>query len=57
MEDMTKKIFIELLRTYHEGIGITHALCEQKEVAHDLAKEAYFMALEYLRTINELDNS
>jgi len=54
-EEMTKLIFLELLRTYHDGIGVTHAADSQKEVAHNLAKEAYFMAMEYLRTINELE--
>lgn len=54
MEDFTQKIFLELLRTYHDGMGKTHAAEPQKEVAHNLAKEAYFMSLEYFRTINEV---
>ena len=55
MEDLTQKVFIELLRTYHDGIGKTHAAEPQKEVAHNLAKEAYFIAMEYFRTVNELE--
>ena len=48
-------IFIELLRAYHDGIGATHGTQPQVEVAHHLAKEAYFMAMEYKRTIAELE--
>lgn len=55
-QDFTKQIFIELLRAYHEGIGVTHGVQPQKEVAHYLAKESYFMAMEYDRTIKELNH-
>lgn len=54
---MAKQIFMELLRSYHNGIGLTHAASEQCEVARNLAKESYFMALEYQRTINELEKA
>lgn len=51
-----KQIFIELLRAYHEGIGVAHGAEPKKEVAHNLAKESYFMAMEYERTIKELND-
>lgn len=54
--ELTGKIFIELLRSYHDGIGVTHGAQPQVEVANALAKEAYFMAMEYERTIRELNN-
>ena len=54
--ELTGKIFIELLRSYHDGIGVTHGAQPQVEVANALAKEAYFMAMEYDRTIRELNN-
>ena len=57
MESLEERIFIELLRSYHDGIGQTNGAHPQKEVAHNLAKESYFMALEYKRTIDELKNS
>lgn len=57
MSELIQKIFIELLRSYHDGIGLTHAACSQKEVANQLTKEAYFMALEHKRTIEELENA
>ena len=44
-------IFLELLRCYHNGVGAYHSEESIKEVAHNLAKKAYFMALEYERTI------
>lgn len=52
--DFMKSVFIELLRAYHDGIGVTHGAQPQTEVAHHLAKEAYFMVMEYKRTIEEL---
>lgn len=54
---LTQKIFLELLRSYHEGINVTHAALPQDEVTRELAKEAYFMAVEYARTIDELENA
>lgn len=57
MDDFTKSIFLELLRSYHDGIGVSHGAQPQKEVAHYLTKEAYFMALEYKRTMEELKSS
>lgn len=54
---LVKDIFIELLRSYHSGIGVTHGAQPQIEVAHHIAKEAYFMAMEYERTIQELENA
>lgn len=54
--ELTKSIFIELLRSYHDGIGVTHGAQPQKDVAHHIAKDAYFMAMEYERTIQELNN-
>ena len=56
-ELLRKDIFLELLRSYHNGIGISHGSEPQKDVAHNLAKEAYFMALEYQRTIEELEKA
>ena len=55
--ELTKLIFIELLRSYHNGINVSHAAEPQNEVAHNLAKEAYFMAVEYERTIEELEKA
>lgn len=54
-DELTRSIFMELLRSYHDGIGKTHGAYPQKEVVHNLAKEAYFMALEYQRTIEGLN--
>ena len=54
IESLTQAIFIEILRSYHDGIGVTHAAQPPKEVAHYLAKDAYMMAIEYQRTIEEL---
>lgn len=56
MKSLAKDIFIELLRHYHNGIGVEHGAYPQDEVAHNLAKEAYFMAIEFERTIDELEN-
>jgi hypothetical protein len=55
--ELAKDIFLELLRAYHNGIGITHGAQPQVEAAHHIAKEAYFMAMEYERTIQELENA
>jgi hypothetical protein len=52
-----KDLFLELLRSYHNGIGVTHGAQPQIDVAHHIAKEAYFMAMEYERTIQELENA
>ena len=54
IDDLTQAIFIELLRTYHDGINVAHAAQPQKEIARNLAEEAYMMADEYRRTIREL---
>lgn len=54
---LMQDIFLELLRSYHNGIGVTHAAEPQIDVAHNLAKEAYFMVLEYKRTIVELEKA
>lgn len=54
LELLSKEIFIEQLRAYHNGIGVTHAAEPQKDVAHNLAKQSYFMAIEYIRTIRSL---
>lgn len=54
IDDLTKEIFIELLRDFHAGVGVTHSAQPPIEVAHHLAKDAYFMAIEYQRTIEEL---
>lgn len=56
-DSLRRDIFLELLRYYHNGIGVTHGAEPQKEVAHNLAKEAYFMALEYERTMQELEKA
>ena len=53
--DLTKRIFIELLRDYHNGIGQTHAAQPQEEVAQHLAKDACLMADEFQRVIKALE--
>lgn len=47
MRDLTREIFLELLRSYHDGIGVTHSARPQIEVAGHLAKEAGLMAVEF----------
>lgn len=54
LDSMVGSIFIELLRSYHDGVGVSHGASPQAEVARELAKEAYFMAIECRRTINKL---
>ena len=56
-QSLQKDIFLELLRSYHNGIGVSHGAEPQIDVAHNLAKEAYFMALEYERTVKELEEA
>jgi hypothetical protein len=56
-ELLRKYIFLELLRSYHNGIGVSHGAESQKEVARNLSKEAYFMALEYEKTIDGLEKA
>ena len=54
--EMHQKTFLELLRAYHDGImGKTHAAEPRKKVVHELTKEAYFITLEYFRTLDELE--
>ena len=57
MTNMTEQIFIELLRSYLDGCRETHAADHRDVVAINLAKEAYFMNLAYMRTIEELEKS
>lgn len=47
MRDLAREIFLELLRSYHDGIGVTHSARPQIEVAGHLAKEAELMAAEF----------
>lgn len=47
MRDLAREIFLELLRSYHDGIGATHSARPQIEVAGHLAKEASLMAAEF----------
>lgn len=54
---MQEQIFIELLRAYLDGCGKTHAAEPQDVVARNIAKEAYFMNLAYMKTIEELEKS
>lgn len=54
---MQEQIFIELLRSYLDGCGKTHAPEHQDVVATNIAKEAYFMNLAYMRTIEELEKA
>lgn len=54
VEDLTKEIFMELLRSYHNNIDISSGFDWSTDVVHNLTKEAYFMAMEYRRTIDEL---
>ena len=53
LDEMTKEIFMELLRAYHNGIGVSHDSDEPDKVSRDLAKQAQLMAEEYRRTIDE----
>lgn len=57
MTNMTEQIFIELLRAYLDGCSKTHAAEPRDVVAINIAKEAYFMNLAYMRTIEELEKS
>ena len=42
------KVFLELLRTYHNGIGVTHAAQPQEEVGYAIGKEASAITKAYL---------
>ena len=42
------KVFLELLRTYHNGIGVTHAAQPQEEVGYHISKEASTITKAYL---------
>lgn len=50
-EEITKNIFIELLRSYHDGIGVTHAAEPQDKVGEQLAREADVIVRAYYREI------
>lgn len=56
MSDLVEKIFIELLSSYHDGIGVSHSAHPQGEVSHSLAREAYFMAKEFKATIKAVED-
>ena len=53
--DMNQQVFMELLRAHHNRVGKTHAAEPKQEVVRLLAKEAYFITLEYFRTLDELE--
>ena len=57
IEDLAKDIFMENLRFYNDGINKTHAAEPQTTVTRELTKQSYFMALEFFRTIEELERS
>lgn len=57
MRDLTEQIFIELLRSYHDGVGVTHSAHPQMEVAGQLAKEASLMATEFNKVTKGSDES
>ena len=42
------EVFLELLRTYHNGIGVTHAAQPQEEVGYAIGKEASTITKAYL---------
>lgn len=46
--DIHLKVFIELLRTYHNNIGISHGANPQHEVGYMLSKEASVITKAYL---------
>jgi hypothetical protein len=42
------KVFLELLRTYHNGIGVSHGAEPQEDVARNLSIEANTITEAYL---------
>lgn len=52
MDSLVKDIFIELLRSYHNGVAYGDR--PSKGVAHHLARDAYIMATEFNQTINDI---
>ena len=44
------KVFLELLRTYHNGIGVAYDAHPQEELAHALSSEASTITKAYLLT-------
>lgn len=42
------QVFLELLRTYHNGIGVHHGAEPQENVARNLSVEANIMTKTYL---------
>jgi hypothetical protein len=50
-EEFRQQIFLELLRSYHDGIGVTHAAEPQDEVGEQLAREADVIVRAYYREI------
>lgn len=54
MDNLVKDIFIELLRNYHNGVGVEYSARPQKEAAHHLARDAYIMATEFNQTIDAI---
>jgi len=49
-EGMRQQIFLELLRSYHAGVGVTHSAEPQEDVAYQLGCEAYAMTKMYFQT-------
>ena len=52
VDSLVKDIFIELLRSYHNGVAYGDK--PPKEVAHHLARDAYIMATEFNQTIDAI---
>lgn len=46
--DIHLKVFLELLRTYHDGIGVTHGVQPPEEAGYYLSKEASAITKAYL---------
>ena len=57
IESLTKEIFLEMLRSYNNGVGVTHGANPLEDVARNLTRESYTMALEYQRTLTKLQRS
>lgn len=51
-EQFHQQVFLELLRFYHNGIGVTHAAEPQDEVAVALAQETNVIVKKYFETVS-----
>lgn len=50
-DEFRQQVFLELLRSYHNGIGVTHTAEPQAEVGEQLAREADIIVRAYYREI------